>query len=73
MPLHVPFIGRYQAATILKKSCLQQHALGDVLQILQIIIVRKKWLLPHSSGWQPLSINATAVDATAVAVGEARS
>uniref|UniRef100_A0A0D3FIX5 NYN domain-containing protein n=1 Tax=Oryza barthii TaxID=65489 RepID=A0A0D3FIX5_9ORYZ len=64
---------RYQAATILKKSCLQQHALGDVLQILQIIIVRKKWLLPHSSGWQPLSINTTVVDATAVAVGEARS
>uniref|UniRef100_A0A0E0KE62 NYN domain-containing protein n=1 Tax=Oryza punctata TaxID=4537 RepID=A0A0E0KE62_ORYPU len=65
---------RYQAAIILKKSCLQQHALGDVLQILQIVIVRKKWLLPHhSSGWQPVSINTTAVDATAVAVGGARS
>uniref|UniRef100_J3LP41 Uncharacterized protein n=1 Tax=Oryza brachyantha TaxID=4533 RepID=J3LP41_ORYBR len=64
---------RYQAATILKKTCLQQHALGDVLQILHIIIVRKKWILPHSSGWQPLSINTTVVDATAVAVGESRS
>uniref|UniRef100_A0A0D9VUF1 Uncharacterized protein n=1 Tax=Leersia perrieri TaxID=77586 RepID=A0A0D9VUF1_9ORYZ len=62
---------RYQAATILKKMCLPQHTLGDALQILHIVIVRKKWLLPYSSGWQPLSISTTAVDTTAVAVGEA--
>lgn len=64
---------RYQAATILKKLCFQQHALGDVLQILQIVIVRKKWLVPHSSGWQPLSFNRVAVDVTGDAIGEVTS
>nr|TKV95918.1 hypothetical protein SEVIR_9G394400v2 [Setaria viridis] len=59
---------RYQAATILKRSCLQHCALGDILQVLHIVIVRKKWIVPHSSGWQPLSINTTDIattDATA--------
>ncbi|CAL4914578.1 unnamed protein product [Urochloa decumbens] len=56
---------RYQAAMILKRSCLQHCALGDILQVLHIVIVRKKWIVPHSSGWQPLSINATVdTDAT---------
>ncbi|GJN31589.1 hypothetical protein PR202_gn00128 [Eleusine coracana subsp. coracana] len=62
---------RYQAATILKKSCLQQYVLGDVLQVLHIIIVRKKWLVPHSSGWQPLSLNTTGVIAPTDATGKA--
>ncbi|GJN07763.1 hypothetical protein PR202_ga25622 [Eleusine coracana subsp. coracana] len=62
---------RYQAATILKESCLQQYALGDVLQVLHIIIVRKKWLVPHSSGWQPLSLNTTGVIAPTDATGKA--
>ncbi|WVZ57052.1 hypothetical protein U9M48_007493 [Paspalum notatum var. saurae] len=52
---------RYQAAVILKRCCLQQYALGDILQILHIIIVRKKWIVPHSSGWQPLSLNTTVI------------
>jgi hypothetical protein len=69
----VSVAGRYQAATILKKLCFQQHALGDVLQILQIVIVRKKWLVPHSSGWQPLSFNRVAVDVTGDAIGEVTS
>ncbi|NP_001340790.1 uncharacterized protein LOC103635445 [Zea mays] len=47
---------RYQAAMILKRSCMQQCALGDILQVLHIVVVRKKWLVPHSSGWQPLSL-----------------
>jgi hypothetical protein len=64
---------RYQAATILKKLCFQQHALGDILQILHIVIVRKKWLVPHSSGWQPLSFNTVVVDTTGDATGEVSS
>lgn len=63
----------YEAATILKKLCFQQHTLGDVLQILQIVMVRKKWLVPHSSGWQPLSFNTVVVDATGDAIGEVTS
>uniref|UniRef100_A0ACD5WXE4 Uncharacterized protein n=1 Tax=Avena sativa TaxID=4498 RepID=A0ACD5WXE4_AVESA len=63
----------YEAATILKKLCFQQHTLGDVLQILQIAITRKKWLVPHSSGWQPLSFNTVVVDATGDAIGEVAS
>ncbi|KAI0511576.1 hypothetical protein KFK09_012206 [Dendrobium nobile] len=46
----------YDAASILKRSCLKSHALGEVLQILNAAIHQKKWILPHSSGWQPLSL-----------------
>jgi hypothetical protein len=48
---------RYQAATILKKSCLKNLVLAEILQVLNIIISTKKWFVPHSSGWQPLSFN----------------
>ncbi|XP_077232699.1 uncharacterized protein LOC143870148 [Tasmannia lanceolata] len=46
---------RYHAATLLKKSCLKDYVLGEILQILQMVI-NKKWIVPHSSGWQPISI-----------------
>nr|CAB3500702.1 unnamed protein product [Digitaria exilis] len=62
---------RYQAATILKRSCLQHFSLGDVLQVLHILVVRKKWIVPHSSGWQPVSINTTAY--TTDATGKVKS
>ncbi|CAN6312621.1 unnamed protein product [Urochloa humidicola] len=64
---------RYQAAMILKRSCLQHCALGDILQVLHIVIVRKKWIVPHSSGWQPLSINTTVDIATTHATGKVKS
>ncbi|RLN19825.1 uncharacterized protein C2845_PM02G25090 [Panicum miliaceum] len=67
------FAGRYQAAMILKRSCLQHCALSNILQVLHIIIVRKKWIVPHSSGWQPLSINTTADIATTDATGKVKS
>jgi hypothetical protein len=60
---------RYQAATLLKKLCLKNLALAEVLQVLNIIINTKTWLVPHSSGWQPLSLNA--VDPTTNAGGKA--
>ncbi|CAN6300774.1 unnamed protein product [Urochloa humidicola] len=64
---------RYQAAMILKRSCLQHCTVGDILQVLHIVIVRKKWIVPHSSGWQPLSINTTVDIATTHATGKVKS
>lgn len=52
---------------------MQQYALGDIFQVLHIVIVRKKWLVPHSSGWQPLSLNTTADTATTDATGKVES
>ncbi|GJN10890.1 hypothetical protein PR202_ga29031 [Eleusine coracana subsp. coracana] len=60
---------RYQAAALLKKSCLKKLGLAEVLQVLNIIINTKKWLVPHSSGWQPLSFST--VDPTTNAGGKA--
>ena len=40
----------------MKKKCLQQHSLGDVLLLLDLMITVKKWLLPHPSGWKPVKI-----------------
>ncbi|KAK1434528.1 hypothetical protein QVD17_00275 [Tagetes erecta] len=48
---------RYEAATILKKKCLKDTALGDVLQILHLANTVKKWIVHHPSGWQPVSIS----------------
>uniref|UniRef100_A0A0D9X1Z0 NYN domain-containing protein n=1 Tax=Leersia perrieri TaxID=77586 RepID=A0A0D9X1Z0_9ORYZ len=62
---------KYLAAIILKNQCLKHLALGEVLQILYIIINTKKWFVPHSSGWQPLSFNIIVVDATPGAGGKA--
>ncbi|WVZ66831.1 hypothetical protein U9M48_015998 [Paspalum notatum var. saurae] len=62
---------RYQAATMLKKTCLKHLALAEVLQVLNIIINTKKWVVPHSSGWQPLSFNIIVADATSDASGKA--
>ncbi|XP_065852144.1 uncharacterized protein [Euphorbia lathyris] len=47
---------RYEAATILKKMCLKELALGNVLQMLNMAIAIKKWMIHHQSGWQPLII-----------------
>ncbi|KAL0541736.1 hypothetical protein IC582_021791 [Cucumis melo] len=47
---------RYEAALILKKECLTDFALGDVLQILHMITSMKKWITHHISGWQPINI-----------------
>ncbi|KAJ0978672.1 hypothetical protein J5N97_014146 [Dioscorea zingiberensis] len=47
---------RYHAAIALKKTCLKHLVLGDVLQILHVVVNVKKWIIPHSSSWQPLSL-----------------
>ncbi|XP_071725472.1 uncharacterized protein [Rutidosis leptorrhynchoides] len=47
---------RYEAATIIKSSCLKDHALGDILQIVHLAIIGKKWIVHNPSGWQPVII-----------------
>ncbi|KAK6260400.1 NYN domain - like 2 [Theobroma cacao] len=47
---------RYEAALALKDACLEEFALGDVLQILNMIIAMKKWIIHHQSGWQPITV-----------------
>ncbi|CAH9141080.1 unnamed protein product [Cuscuta epithymum] len=47
---------RYEAATIIKKLCLNNLALGEILQILHMVIKMKKWIMHHHSGWQPIRI-----------------
>lgn len=56
---------RYEAALILKKECLTDFALGDVLQILNMITSMKKWITHHISGWQPINIMLTEVNTDA--------
>ncbi|CAJ2631848.1 unnamed protein product [Trifolium pratense] len=49
---------RYEASLILKRLCLEELVLGDVLKILEIIITTKKWIIPdYHSKWQPISIS----------------
>lgn len=47
---------RYEAGLLTKQMCLKDLALGDVLQILNLLITVKKWIAPHQSGWQPIKI-----------------
>ncbi|XP_027363356.1 uncharacterized protein LOC113870952 [Abrus precatorius] len=47
---------KYEAGIVIKNMCLKNHSLGDVLQILNMVITLKKWMVHHQSGWQPLNI-----------------
>ncbi|XP_062084510.1 uncharacterized protein LOC133790763 [Humulus lupulus] len=47
---------KYEAALILRKSCLEELSLGEALQVLNLIIGVKKWINHHHSGWQPITI-----------------
>lgn len=47
---------RYEAATLLKNSCLKDLVLGDILQILNMVITVKKWIAVQANDWQPISI-----------------
>ncbi|KAK7284458.1 hypothetical protein RJT34_19204 [Clitoria ternatea] len=47
---------KYEAGVMIKNLCLKDLALGDVLQILNMLITHKKWIAHPQSGWQPLSI-----------------
>ncbi|CAJ1873496.1 unnamed protein product [Sphenostylis stenocarpa] len=47
---------RFEACLILKRSCLEEVVLGDVLKILEMMITVKKWIIHHHSGWRPITI-----------------
>ncbi|XP_039051581.1 uncharacterized protein LOC120193014 [Hibiscus syriacus] len=47
---------RYEAALALRKACLEDLCLGNVLQILNMIIALKKWIIHHQSGWQRITV-----------------
>ncbi|XAR61471.1 hypothetical protein NMG60_11035183 [Bertholletia excelsa] len=59
---------RYEAALILKNACLKELCLGDVLQILNMIITMKRWIIHHQSGWQPITITLTNMNTDACTV-----
>ena len=44
--------------------CFKDLALGDVLQILNMLITHKKWVTHHPSGWQPLNITLPEINPT---------
>ncbi|XP_015064904.1 uncharacterized protein LOC107010177 [Solanum pennellii] len=46
---------RYEAASTLRNACLKNLTLGEVLQILNMIITLKGWIKTHSE-WQPIAI-----------------
>ncbi|CAI9769308.1 unnamed protein product [Fraxinus pennsylvanica] len=47
---------RYEAATVMKKMCLEGLALGEVLQILHMVINKKRWIIYNSQcGWQAIN------------------
>ncbi|XP_060195686.1 uncharacterized protein LOC132624935 [Lycium barbarum] len=48
---------RYEAALILRNACLKDLTLGEVFQILNMIISLKRWIKTSSrSDWQPITI-----------------
>ncbi|XP_071735037.1 uncharacterized protein [Rutidosis leptorrhynchoides] len=47
---------RYEAASIIKRSCLKETTLGEIFQILDLAIKVKKWIRHHPSGWQPVTV-----------------
>ncbi|CAA7030553.1 unnamed protein product [Microthlaspi erraticum] len=51
---------RYEAAQNLKRECLKEYSLGDVIQILNITATTKKWIAHHQTGWKPVNINLAA-------------
>ncbi|XXG79067.1 hypothetical protein AAC387_Pa09g0218 [Persea americana] len=59
---------RYHAATILKKSCLTHLVLGEIFQILHVIVHDKKWMTTSIVGWQPISITLPDANGEAVLI-----
>ncbi|KAJ4969479.1 hypothetical protein NE237_016180 [Protea cynaroides] len=57
---------RYEAAIILREFCLKDIILGDMLKILNMITDIKKWIVPHQSGWRPISITVAETDGDVV-------
>ncbi|KAK4769578.1 hypothetical protein SAY86_027728 [Trapa natans] len=59
---------RYEAGLLMKQMCLKDLALGDILQILNLLMTAKKWIVPHQFGWQPIIINLPVINSTSSSV-----
>ncbi|XP_051132655.1 uncharacterized protein LOC127252506 [Andrographis paniculata] len=54
---------RYEAATIMKKMCLKEIPLGEILQILHMVVNMKKWIIcNYQSGWKPIKITVAEIN-----------
>ncbi|KAK6139467.1 hypothetical protein DH2020_026781 [Rehmannia glutinosa] len=54
---------RYEAATIMKKMCLKEFSLGEILQILNMVINMKKWIIyDDQSGWKPIKVTVAEIN-----------
>ncbi|MCL7043157.1 hypothetical protein MKW94_008846 [Papaver nudicaule] len=54
---------RYEAATVLKKECLKDLVLGQIIHILNMVINFKRWIVTGSTGWPPISITLKEINA----------
>lgn len=52
----INILDRYEAALIIKRACLKDLPLGNIMQLLNMIITIKKWIIPPQIGWQPIII-----------------
>lgn len=52
---------RYEAGLILRNSCLKGLPLGEVLQLLNMIITLKRWITHAEPGWQPITITVAEI------------
>ncbi|CAN8253930.1 unnamed protein product [Cochlearia groenlandica] len=48
---------KYEAAQVMKKECLKELTIGDIVQILNITANSKKWITHNQTGWRPITIN----------------
>lgn len=54
---------RYEGAAIMKKMCLNNHSLGEVLQILHMVINNKRWIIINNqSGWKPITVTLAEIN-----------
>ncbi|KAL8555061.1 hypothetical protein ACS0TY_003021 [Phlomoides rotata] len=48
---------RFEAARIMKKMCLKELSLGEILQILHMVVNMKKWIIyNYQTGWKPIKV-----------------
>lgn len=55
---------RYEAAQVLKRECLKEYAIGDIVQILNITATCKKWITHNQTGWKPITVNLAVPETT---------
>ncbi|KAJ7977810.1 Meiosis arrest female protein 1 [Quillaja saponaria] len=60
---------KFEAGTLIKNMCLKDTALGDILQILNMVITIKKWIVHHQSGWQPVNVTIVEANGDSGAIG----